>query len=70
MALSNYIVTSLVMTALFHGWGLGLAGRLPEAALAPVVIAAWAAMVGWSAPWLARFGQGPLERLWRRLAAS
>lgn len=69
MALSNYIVTSLVMTALFHGWGLGLAGRLPEAALAPVVIAAWAAMVGWSAPWLARFGQGPLERLWRRLAA-
>ncbi|MEY4722453.1 MAG: hypothetical protein RIQ46_2178, partial [Pseudomonadota bacterium] len=28
----------------------------------------WAAMLAWSAPWLARFGQGPLERLWRWLA--
>lgn len=68
MALTNYIATSLAMTALFHGWGLGLAGSLPETALALIVIATWAAMLAWSAPWLARFGQGPLERLWRWLA--
>lgn len=69
MALSNYIASSLAMTALFHGWGLGLAGTVPETGLIAVVICAWAAMLLWSGPWLARFGQGPLERLWRRLAA-
>ena len=68
MALSNYIATSLAMTALFHGWGLGLAGTVPETGLIAVVLSAWAAMLLWSGPWLARFGQGPLERLWRRLA--
>ena len=34
MAFSNYLGTSLVMTALFYGWGLGLAGR----AFLPIVV--------------------------------
>jgi len=55
------------MSALFAGWGLGFGGVLPRAALPLVVIAGWVLMLAWPQWWLARFKQGPLEALWRRL---
>lgn len=67
MAFTNYIATTLIMTALFSGWGLGLFGRFGPALLWPLVLIAWALMLGWSAPWLARYRHGPLEWLWRSL---
>lgn len=67
MAFSNYIGTTMMMTALFCGWGLGLAGNFGHAGLVPFVLLGWALMLGWSAPFLARFRQGPLEWLWRSL---
>ncbi len=67
MAFSNYLGTSLVMTALFSGWGLDLAGRFGAAALLGFVVLGWALMLGWSPWWLARFRQGPLEWAWRSL---
>lgn len=67
MAFSNYLGTSLVMTALFYGWGLGLAGRDGHAALTGFVALGWVLMLAWSKPWLARYRQGPLEWLWRSL---
>ena len=67
-AFSNYLGTSLVMTALFEGWGLGLYGRIERWALLPIVVGAWALMLGWSGPWLAHFRHGPLEWLWRSMA--
>ncbi len=67
MAFSNYLGTSIVMCTLFYGWGAGLFGRVGHAAQLPIVLGAWALMLGWSAPWLARFRQGPLEWAWRSL---
>jgi uncharacterized protein len=67
MAFSNYIGTSILMTAIFSGWGLGLAGHYTHTQLPLFVLAVWALMLGWSRPWLARFRQGPLEWLWRSL---
>jgi uncharacterized protein len=67
MAFSNYLGTSLVMSALFCGWGLGLAGLFGPAALWGFVLLGWILMLGWSEPWLARFRQGPLEWVWRSL---
>ena len=67
MAFSNYLGTSLVMTALFSGWGLNLAGRFGAAALLGFVALGWGLMLGWSPWWLARFRQGPLEWAWRSL---
>lgn len=67
MAFTNYIATSLVMTAVFHGWGLGLFAQLGDAAQAGFVLLGWVLMLAWSKPWLARFAQGPLEWLWRCL---
>lgn len=67
MAFTNYIMTSVVLAALFYGWGAGLFGRVGHAGQMGMVVLVWAAMLGGSAPWLARFRQGPLEWLWRSL---
>jgi len=66
-AFSNYLGTSIVMTGLFYGWGLGLYGKLGRVELLLIVIAGWAAMLAWSKPWLARFRFGPFEWAWRSL---
>lgn len=67
-AFTNYLGTSLLMTTLFYGYGLGLFGTLGRAELWIVVVAMWAVMLLWSKPWLDRFQYGPLEWLWRSLA--
>lgn len=71
MAFSNYIGQSLVMTGLFWGGrGLGLYGRLDEAALLGVVVCVWAAQLILSRLWLTGFHYGPLEWVWRRLSSG
>lgn len=67
MAFSNYLGTSLVMTFIFHGWGLGLYARYGRAELLVFVVFGWIAMLAWSKPWLKRFRFGPLEWAWRSL---
>lgn len=66
-AFSNYLGTSIVMTGIFYGWGLGLFATLGRAELVLIVLAAWAVMLLWSKPWLERFRYGPLEWAWRSL---
>ncbi|HKT75673.1 MAG TPA: DUF418 domain-containing protein [Sphingobium sp.] len=68
MALSNYIGTSLVMCAIFYGWGLGLFAQLRPAQLPLLILCAWPVMLIWSKLWLSRFAMGPLEWLWRSLS--
>ena len=68
MAFSNYLGTSILMTALFYGWGLGLYGDLSRIELWLPVIGMWVLMLSWSKPWLDRYQYGPLEWLWRSLA--
>lgn len=66
-AFSNYIGTSLVMVALFQGWGLGLFGRFHRIELLAFVLLGWLLMLAWPKWWLGRFQYGPLEWLWRCL---
>lgn len=68
MAFSNYLLTSLMCTTLFYGYGLGWYGELSRAELYLVVLAVWGAILLWSKAWLDRFAYGPLEWLWRSLA--
>lgn len=67
-AFSNYLGTSVLMTTLFYGYGIGLYGELSrwQVVLIPPVV--WALMLLWSKPWLDRYRHGPLEWLWRSLA--
>jgi uncharacterized protein len=67
-AFTNYLGTSLLMTALFYGWGLGWFGHLTRIQLWIPVILTWALILLWSKPWLDRFRYGPFEWLWRSLA--
>lgn len=67
LSLSNYLLTSLLMTAFFYGWGLGVFGALSRAQLYAIVPMVWALMLSWSHLWLMRFGIGPAEYLWRLL---
>jgi uncharacterized protein len=67
MALSNYLLHSVVALFLFTGAGLGLVGELGRAQLYLVVVALWALQLWLSPWWLARHRFGPLEYLWRLL---
>ncbi|WP_077146447.1 DUF418 domain-containing protein [Sphingopyxis sp. KK2] len=68
VAFSNYLGTSIVMTTIFYGYGLGLFGDVGRWPLYLFCIGMWAVMLLWSKPWLARYRYGPLEWLWRSLA--
>jgi uncharacterized protein len=68
MAFTNYLGTSILMTALFYGWGLGMFGQMARAELWLPVLGTWVLILLWSKPWLERFRYGPLEWLWRSLA--
>ena len=67
MAFSNYLMTSIITTFVFCGFGFGLYGKLSRFELLYVVVGVWAFILIWSAPWLARFHYGPFEWLWRSL---
>jgi len=67
MAFSNYLMTSVITSLVFCGYGLGLYGHLSRAGQLWVVAGVWALILLWSRPWLARFRYGPLEWVWRSL---
>jgi uncharacterized protein len=67
-AFTNYLGTSILMTGLFYGHGLGLFGKLSRTELWLVVLPACVLMLLWSKPWLERYRYGPFEWLWRSLA--
>ena len=67
-ALSQYLGQSVVCVALFYGFGLGLFGRVSYAAALLIAIAVYLLLSSLARRWLARFGQGPMEMLWRRLS--
>lgn len=61
MSLTNYLGQSVVLTLIFSGVGLGLAGQLSAVAVAGVVLGLWAAQVVLSRWWFTRFDRGPVE---------
>jgi uncharacterized protein len=67
MALSNYLMHTLICTTIFNGYGLGLFGKLDRVQLMGVVIAIWAFQLWYSPIWLKYFRFGPAEWLWRSL---
>ena len=67
-AFSNYLATSLIMTSLFYGYGLGWYGWVERWQAMVIAVLAWGLMLLWSKPWLDRFHYGPLEWLWRSAA--
>ena len=67
MALTNYLMQSVLCTLFFFGYGLGFYGHLAFYQLYYVVFAVWAVQLAWSPLWLRYFRFGPAEWLWRTL---
>lgn len=65
MALSNYLLQSLLCSFIFYGYGLGLMGRLPPLAVLGVAAAIFAAQCAASRWWLSQYAYGPVEWLLR-----
>ena len=67
LALSNYLLQSLICTTIFYSYGLGLFGSVGRAAGLVLAVAIYSAQVLFSIWWLRRFRFGPMEWLWRTL---
>jgi uncharacterized protein len=65
MALTNYLMQSLVYLFVFYGFGLGLLRYGGALVCLLVAVPAFAAQIVFSRWWLARFRFGPAEWLWR-----
>lgn len=65
MALSNYLLQTLVGTFIFYGWGLGLLGKLHEWQTLLIALVIIYLQIKLSAWWLSRYRYGPLEWAWR-----
>jgi uncharacterized protein len=68
MALTNYIMHSIICMIVFTGVGFRLFGKLQRYELLYVVFSIWIFQLIVSPIWLKYFEFGPLEWLWRRLS--
>jgi len=65
MALTNYLLQSVIGTLVFYGYGLGLWGHVDRGWQAIGVFVVFGLQVMLSRWWLARFHYGPVEWVWR-----
>ena len=68
MALSNYIMHSIICMIVFTGVGFGLFGKLQRHELLYVVFSIWIFQLIISPIWLKYYHFGPMEWLWRTLS--
>jgi uncharacterized protein len=68
MALTNYLMHSLICMIVFTGVGFGMFGKLQRYELLYVVFSIWVFQLIISPIWLKYFHYGPAEWLWRRLS--
>lgn len=65
MALTNYIMQSLICTFIFYSYGLGLYGKMNPTMGMIMTLAIITAQIVMSKFWFKKFRFGPLEWLWR-----
>ena len=67
MALSNYLLQSLICTMIFYSYGLALFCKVRPSLGLLLTIIIWLIQIPLSVWWLRRFQFGPIEWLWRSL---
>ena len=67
MALSNYLMQSVIFGLIFYGYGFGLLGQLGSASVAGMGVIVYVLQLAFSRAWLRKFRFGPFEWLWRSL---
>jgi uncharacterized protein len=67
MAISVYLMQTLICTLLFYGYGFGLYGKVGAAGGILLTVIIYVLQIPFSVWWLNRFRFGPVEWLWRSL---
>jgi uncharacterized protein len=67
MALTNYLLQSLICTTIFYSYGLGLYGRVGPLVGFFLGILIYGLQIPFSRWWLSSHRYGPMEWIWRRL---
>ncbi len=67
VALSNYLLHTLILLSIFHNFGLGLFGQIGPAVGVALAFLIFPLQVLLSMWWIRRFRFGPVEWLWRTL---
>jgi uncharacterized protein len=67
MALTNYLLQSLVCTTLFYSYGFGLYGKVSPSVGLVLTVVIFLLQIPLSVWWLNRFRFGPMEWVWRSL---
>ena len=67
MALTNYLLESIICTLIFYGYGLGLFGKMGSAVGILLTVAIFLLLIPFSHWWMKRFRYGPAEWLWRSM---
>ena len=67
MAITNYLLQTIICTTLSYGYAFGLYGRLTTAVGLLLAMVIYLLQIPFSAWWLGRFRFGPVEWLWRSL---
>jgi uncharacterized protein len=67
MALTNYLMHSVILTTVFYGYGIGLYGSIPRFWQMGFVVAVVVFQLWYSPLWLQKYRFGPVEWLWRSL---
>lgn len=67
MALTNYLLHSVIFLCIFHVFKIFPFDALDHDARFVLVLATWVFQIAFSWVWLSRFRQGPAETVWRKL---
>jgi uncharacterized protein len=67
MALTNYLMQTVICVLLFYGYGFGLFGRFGAFASTLIALAIFLFQILISTLWLKYFSYGPMEWIWRQL---
>lgn len=70
VALTTYLMQSIICTAIFYSWGGAQFGKLDALPLLGIVVQVWVINLFFAAIWLQFFAMGPVEWAWRSLTES
>lgn len=68
MALSSYLLQSVLCTTFFYSWGFNFFGELTLSQLLSVAVGVWVINALFAYVWLGKFAMGPVEWAWRSLS--
>jgi uncharacterized protein len=70
LALTNYLLQSLICTTIFYGHGFGQFGRIGRVGQLAIAAGVWALLLTFSSWWFRHFSVGPIEWVWRSAASG